>query len=104
MNLAVLKYQFVSNPKGPDEWPAEVRELGDGTDLPDSNWVLMTEVEYSNHKAAHQTEYDSWQTAHPRVSGEIFYTPIVVGETITCSYTGKAVVGRSLSQGGCKPA
>lgn len=62
MNLAVLKYQFVTNkPEGiPDSWPAETIELGNSTELPGENWVLMTKEEFDSHVADNKSDYDSW--------------------------------------------
>jgi len=62
MNIAVLKYEFVSNkPAGiSDEWPAETIELGESTTLPGEDWVLMTQAQFTAHKAAYQAVYDSY--------------------------------------------
>lgn len=66
MNLAVLKYMYTSyQPEGmPDEWPAEVRELGSGTTLPGQDWVLMTNEEYEAHRGEYQEDYDTWWEAN----------------------------------------
>ncbi len=65
MNLAVLKYQFVTiKPAGiPDEWPAEIVNLGTSTELPGQDWVLMTEAEYGAHILLHQSTYDTWASS-----------------------------------------
>lgn len=68
MNLAVRLYGDLSNDKKPagmpDEWPCEVRELSDGTELPNSgNWQLMSREEYDAYRAAHIDAYDAWETA-----------------------------------------
>lgn len=57
--LAVLIYQFVSNkPAGmPDAWPAEVKET---SELPNENWLLMTEQEFVAYKSTHQAAYNAW--------------------------------------------
>ena len=62
MNIAVLKYEFVSNkPAGiSDEWPAETIELGESTTLPGEDWVLMTQAQLTAHKATYQAAYDSY--------------------------------------------
>ena len=62
INIAVLKYQFVSDkPVGiPNEWPAETIELGENTNLPSEDWVLMTQIELETHKAIYKSAYDSW--------------------------------------------
>lgn len=62
MNIAVLKYQYVSDkPAGiPDEWPAETIELGEGTTLPGQDWVLMTVEELATHIAAYKAAHDSY--------------------------------------------
>lgn len=63
MNIAVLKYEFVSEkPAGiPDVWPAETKFLGESTTLPGENWVLMTEEELSDYLESHQTTYSNWE-------------------------------------------
>jgi hypothetical protein len=62
MNIAVLKYQFVTEkPVGiPDEWPAETINLGDSITLPGENWVLMTDSEYQDYITTNQSSYDTW--------------------------------------------
>lgn len=68
MNLAVKKYQDVSyQPEGmPDEWPAEVIELGESTTLPAGDgWVLMTTQELADHRAEYQEDYDTWWAQQP---------------------------------------
>jgi len=62
MNIAVLKYQFVSNkPVGiPDQWPTEIIDLGEDTTLPGEDWVLMTQAQLTAHKATYQATYDSY--------------------------------------------
>lgn len=64
MNVAVLKYQFVTDKplNIPDAWPAEVRELGTGTELPSEDWVLMTIEEYNTYLADNQAAYDTWES------------------------------------------
>lgn len=65
MNLAVKFYQDDNNPQSlPDEWPSQVRELGESTELPEGEWTLMTLEEFEAHKAAHQAEYNTWKIAH----------------------------------------
>lgn len=61
-NLAVLKYEFeTAKPEGiPDEWPSRVVELGEGTELPGEDWVLMTRQELIDHRAEWQDEYNTW--------------------------------------------
>lgn len=61
-NIAILKYQFISDkPENiPAEWPAETKELGEGTTLPGENWILMTEAEFTAHKVTYQSAYDSY--------------------------------------------
>lgn len=63
-NVAVLKHQFnPSKPSGmPDEWPFQVKELGDGTDLPGENWVLMTVTAYKNHLDTHREAFELWRS------------------------------------------
>jgi len=65
MNIAVLKYQFIENkPSGiPDEWPAETIELGDNTELPGENWVLMTQEELTTHYATYSGDYGTYTDA-----------------------------------------
>lgn len=61
MRLAVLKYQYVSNPLSiPDEWPSEVIEIGDSDPAPGEDWVIMTMAEFADHKATHQEDYNTW--------------------------------------------
>ncbi len=67
MNLAVKKYaSVVLKPAGiPDEWPAEVRELGENTALPEGDgWVLMTITEYNAHREQYQADYDAFLVAY----------------------------------------
>lgn len=70
-NLAVKTYEFVtSKPAGiPDEWPAEVRELGESTTLPDESgeWVLMTREEFNEYKDEHQSAYETWSASYATV-------------------------------------
>lgn len=63
MNIAVLKYQFVSDkPIGvPDVWPAETSFLGESTTLPGENWILMTEEELTTYLTSHQDTYNNWE-------------------------------------------
>lgn len=71
MDLAVLKYQFVSKPNNmPNEWPAEVVELTDGVPFPPdgrTGWVQMTREDYADHVAEYQAAYNEWQLS---ISGE----------------------------------
>ena len=88
MNLAVLLYQYADNPKGiPAVWPAEVVELGTGTNLPGVNWLLMTSAEYASYLALHQAEYDAWQSANPAQSGEIWKEYSALAESVILSTT-----------------
>jgi hypothetical protein len=57
MNLAVKLYSSES-PDCPEvingiplDWPSEVRELGDLTELPDSDWILMTKEDYNIYRS-----------------------------------------------------
>ena len=98
MNLAVLTYQHVDNPKGiPNAWPAEVIELGNDTSLPGVNWVLMSTSEYLSYIAQYQGQYDTWAASN-------LVDPIVgsstLGHTITCGYSGMAIAGRTLEISG----
>lgn len=63
MNLAILTYEFVSNkPEGiPDVWPCEVKPLGESTELPGEDWVLMTEEDYSTYLDTHRSTYEAWE-------------------------------------------
>lgn len=65
-NVAVLTYEFVTTKPAniPDEWPAEVRELGEGTTLPGEDWVLMTTAELVSHKATHQSAFNTWLASY----------------------------------------
>ena len=57
---------MVDKPAGiPDSWPAEVRELGESSTLPDASgeWQLMTEEEFNIYKGSVQAEYDAWHSA-----------------------------------------
>lgn len=62
MNLAVKLFSEVINkPVGiPDAWPAEVIELGEGTELPGPAWTLMTSAEFAAHKATHAADYNAY--------------------------------------------
>lgn len=74
MNLAVKFYSDADNPEGlPGAWPAEVIELGEGTDLPEGPWTLMTVAEYEAYREQHQAEYDAWveaNTVPPSIPGD----------------------------------
>lgn len=63
-NVAVKFFvSVVDKPAGiPDQWPADIVELGESTTLPDNSgdWQLMTSVELAIHKAAYQAAYDTW--------------------------------------------
>ena len=97
MNLAVLLYQHTDNPKGiPDVWPAEVIELGSGTSLPDSNWILMTSLEYADYLTLYRALFDAWLSANPPQSGTIVEEKIKVGHTISCGCTMPVGTGRYL--------
>ncbi len=102
MNLAVLTFEHADNPKGvPNAWPAEVKELGEGTSLPDNNWLLMTSVEYTAYIALHQASFDAWLAGYAPDSGTISEEEATtVGHTITCGYAGVASTGRSMEIGG----
>lgn len=66
MNLAVrLWSDMPSNPESiPGEWPAEVKELGEGTTLPtQGTWQLMNCEELAAYKGTHQSVYDAWKAA-----------------------------------------
>lgn len=73
MNLAVKLYSEVDeNPKNiPGTWPAEVRELGDGTDLPQGFSRLMTDAELEAYKATVQSDYDAWEALQPDPLAEL---------------------------------
>lgn len=62
MNLAVRFYSSEQDsPVGiPEEWPVEVRELGESTSLPGDTWTLLTVAEYSAHRAVHRAAYNAW--------------------------------------------
>lgn len=65
MYLAVKLYKDVL-PKWvgmPDYWPAEVKELGNSRQLPSSEWLLMTYVDYLRYKAERQSIYDQFIAA-----------------------------------------
>jgi len=66
MNLAVLKYQFITEKPAniPNEWPAETRPLSEGEPLPSQDWVQMTDVELAAHCATHQAAYDAWEDTY----------------------------------------
>lgn len=68
MNLAVKTYQYMTEKLAgiPDAWPADVRELGDDSTLPDQSgqWMLMTLAEFNAYKDAHQSDYDTWNAAN----------------------------------------
>jgi hypothetical protein len=63
-NVAIKKYGSVTQkPLGiPNDWVAEVVELGQGTTLPDQSgaWILMTNVELQAYLAAHIAAYNAW--------------------------------------------
>lgn len=66
MNLAVKLYRDAANPRNiPGDWPAEVIELGDKTELPDGPWMLMTIEQYTAYKAERQSAYTAWEAANP---------------------------------------
>jgi hypothetical protein len=98
MNLAVLTYQYAANPRGiPDIWPAKVIELGEGTELPDINWVLMTSAGYISYLEQYQSLFDAWLAANPQISGDKSGTPIkAIGHMITCGVSLVAEIGRYL--------
>ena len=63
MNLAVLLYKDTPNDEGiPGEWPCEVRELGEGTELPKDGkvWSLMAFEEYQKHCELRFQEKHAW--------------------------------------------
>jgi hypothetical protein len=68
MNLAVKLYGEIEvglKPTGiPDEWPAEIIELGESEDLPDETWVLMTVSNYATYRANHISEYVTWASTY----------------------------------------
>ena len=61
-NLAVLLYQnVILKPVGiPDLWACEVIDLGEGSDLPDERWTLMTSEDYVTFVSTNQAAYDAW--------------------------------------------
>lgn len=66
MNIAVLLYQYVTDkPSGiPDAWPSQTVELGDGTDLPGDDWVLMTSDELATYISDHAAAHSTWATSY----------------------------------------
>lgn len=66
MNLAVLLYAYVvDKPIGmPDNWPCEVRELGEGVTVPGPNWQLMTSEQLQSWKNLHNASYEAWRLAN----------------------------------------
>lgn len=71
MNLAVKFYSQVPNPNNfPGIWPAEVRELGDSTKLPDGDWSLMTKDEYERHVAQCEPIMAEWETTKVQIIPE----------------------------------
>lgn len=91
MNFAILKYQYVTDkPEDiPDEWIAEIRELGESTALPGENWLLMTAEELDSHKVTHQAIYDTWASNH-------YATPTAV--IISKAIDRARVFGKSLTE------
>lgn len=65
MNLAVKLCKDASDkPAGiPDLWPAEVRELGESSVLPEGAWALMTYEEYTDYVRYYKPSYDTWYNA-----------------------------------------
>lgn len=66
MKLLVLLHAGVptgQKPSGiPDDWPAEVREVGDGEPVP-SGWLQMADAaELSAYRASKQSGYDAWRS------------------------------------------
>ena len=64
MNLAVRFYSDVKEGELlafafalPQDWPIEVLELNDSSDLPDETFVLMTLEEYEQYRADHLADY-----------------------------------------------
>lgn len=68
MNLAVKFYKDVPADKKawniPEAWPAEVRELGESTELPGPEWLLMTLEEYNAYRASEMAQYMAWEEAN----------------------------------------
>jgi len=64
MNLAVKLYRDVNvaeKPAGiPDAWPAEIKELGDGRELPGPEWLLMTTEEIAIYRDQHKADFANW--------------------------------------------
>lgn len=63
MNLAVKLYKDCADkPEGiPDQWPAEVVELGDKVDLPHGEgWALMKKDEFAAHVEQEKSKYEEW--------------------------------------------
>lgn len=67
MNLAVKLYQDeISKPSGiPNDWPSEVRELGESIVLPPGPFILMTEADYASYRATRQSAYNAWFATLP---------------------------------------
>ena len=50
--ILAVKFYGVGNPQGfAEDWPKECRELPDGSSLPSGFDVLMTPIEYNEHRA-----------------------------------------------------
>lgn len=49
----------------PLEWPIEILELGDSTDLPvdGSPWILLNDNQLIAHKLKYQVDFDTWITS-----------------------------------------
>lgn len=64
MNLAVKLFGDVDEadkPAGiPDSWPAEVKELGVSTTLPEGQWTLYTNETLATYRASVLSEYQTW--------------------------------------------
>ena len=58
MNLAVLLYSKVQDKPSyiMPEWPAEIKELGEGTEVPSNDWQLMTLEEYNTYVSQYQQQ------------------------------------------------
>lgn len=65
MKLAVLLYKYADHaPEGiPGDWPADMRELSDDAELPGPTWLWMTSAELNAQRAAHQAEYNAWESS-----------------------------------------
>jgi len=62
MNLAVKLYKDIQDAPVdiPALWPAEVIELGNSLELPDSSYTLMTVEEYNAYREEHLPAYTAY--------------------------------------------